>query len=675
MPSEHAGPGERFSFELSFSESPHNLSYVTVRDHSFTVSGGIVRKAQRLERPSNIRWRITVEPFGWGDVSLTLPGGRACTATGAICATEQRKLASSPSATVQGPAGLSVADANADENTDATIDFAVMLDRASTLIVTVDYATSNGTATAGSDYTPTSETLTFRPGDVAKTVSVPLLNDAINEGSETMILVLSNASNARIADATATGTITNSDPLQQAWIARFGRTVATEVVDGITDRLSSKRKRSEVRIAGVTLERNGATWVEKAIEDGEEHGDALEHDRTMSAHELLVQSAFRLQGEADRPGGTAWTAWGRFSSASFEGETEGVRLSGDVTTGLLGADIGTDDWIAGIALSSAKGDGPFSLTSSMASNRSSGTVDSALTSVHPYGQVQVTERVALWGVGGYGTGDMTIKQDSASPIKTDIDMRMAAAGVRGTVLETSSGDAVDLVLKTDALWLRTTSDATAEMVGARARVTRLRLMLDASRGFEVGVGAMLTPSIEAGLRRDGGDAEEGTGFEVGAGLRYQGAGITIEGAVRTLVAHDDTAYEEWGASGSIRIDPGTAGRGLSLTIAPTWGNAASEAEQLWSARDASGLVRNAEFEAEQRLDAEVGYGFRAPQGFGLVTPYAGLALADSASRTLRTGLRWNASQSATLGLEATREENGAESAPANAIMLRAAIRF
>ena len=178
----------------------------------------------------------------------------------------------------------------------------------------------------------------------------------------------------------------------------------------------------------------------------------------MSAHDLLVQSAFRLQGEADRPGGTAWTAWGRFSRASFEGETEGVRLSGDVTTGLLGADIGTDDWIAGIALSSAKGDGPFRLTGSMASNRSSGTVDSALTSVHPYGQVQVTERVALWGVGGYGAGGMTIEQDGASPIKTDIDMAMAAAGVRGTVLETGSGDALDLVLKTDALWLRTTSD-------------------------------------------------------------------------------------------------------------------------------------------------------------------------------------------------------------------------
>ena len=99
-----------------------------------------------------------------------------------------------------------------------------------------------------------------------------------------------------------------------------------------------------------------------------------------------------------------------------------------------------------------------------------------------------------------------------------------------------------------------------------------------------------TPSIEGGLRRDAGDAEEGTGFELGAGLRYQGDGITIEGTVRTLVAHNDSAYEEWGASGAIRIDPGAGGRGLSLTVAPTWGNAASEADQLWTTGNARGLV-------------------------------------------------------------------------------------
>ena len=79
---------------------------------------------------------------------------------------------------------------------------------------------------------------------------------------ETMTLTLSNASNARITDGTATGTIENSDPLQQAWIARFGRTVASEVVNGITDRLASPRGGSHIRIGGISLEQSGSTWTE-----------------------------------------------------------------------------------------------------------------------------------------------------------------------------------------------------------------------------------------------------------------------------------------------------------------------------------------------------------------------------------------------------------------------------
>ena len=395
----------------------------------------------------------------------------------------------------------------------------------------------------------------------------------------------------------------------------------------------------------------------------------------MSGHELLMQSAFRLQSESDGPGGASWTAWGRFSSALFEGETDGVELSGDVTTGLLGADVGTDHWIAGVALSAAKGDGPFALTGKKPSSRKSGTGDSALTSVHPYAQVQATDRLALWAIGGYGTGDMTIAQDGDSPMKTAIDMSMAAIGARGTVLDAGAGDALDLAVRTDALWLRTTSDATSQMAKADATVTRLRLIIDASRGFAMGMDATLTPSIEAGVRRDAGDAEEGTGLELGAGLSYQGAGISVEGKVRTLIAHDDDAYEEWGASASVRVEPGSDGRGMSLTITPTWGSAASEAEQLWGAGDASKLVGSETFEAKTHLDTEVGYGIGGPLGMGTLTPYAGLSLADGAERTLRAGLRWKASRSATVALEAERQNEGAEASPTNALMLRAQVRF
>ena len=88
-----------------------------------------------------------------------------------------------------------------------------------------------------------------------------------------------------------------------------------------------------------------------------------------------------------------------------------------------------------------------------------------------------------------------------------------------------------------------------------------------------------------------------------------------------------------------------------------------------------GLVRAGDFEANSRLEAALGYGVGAPHGPGLVTPYAGFALSDGAHRALRTGVRWNASQSAAVSLEASREGQGSGEAPTNALALRAEVRW
>ena len=82
--------------------------------------------------------------------------------------------------------------------------------------------------------------------------------------------------------------------------------------------------------------------------------------------------------------------------------------------------------------------------------------------------------------------------------------------------------------------------------------------------------------------------------------------------MRGLVARKESGYEEWGASASVRIDPGTSGRGLSLSITPTWGAASSGIEQLWDLEHTRGLAEDGEFEGEGRLNAELGYGFGVP---------------------------------------------------------------
>ena len=209
MPASHTG-GE-FTFGLAFSENVE-LSYVTLRDTAFAVTGGEVKTAQRQQQGSNQAWNITVEPDGQGTVTITLPETTDCNASGAICTGDGRPLSHSLSATVAGPAGIpavSVSDASAAEG-DA-VAFTVSLSAASSRQVTVDYATSDGTATSGTDFTAESGTLTFAANETSKTVSVATTDDSVDEEDETFTLTLSSPANATLGDATATGTINDDD--------------------------------------------------------------------------------------------------------------------------------------------------------------------------------------------------------------------------------------------------------------------------------------------------------------------------------------------------------------------------------------------------------------------------------------------------------------------------------
>ena len=100
-PATHDGSSE-FTFEIEFSEE-FGLGYAILRDHAFNVTGGSVETAQRTDKPSNISWRITVEPQGAGDVTIELPATTDCGATGAICTGDGRKLSNPLSFTVSGP--------------------------------------------------------------------------------------------------------------------------------------------------------------------------------------------------------------------------------------------------------------------------------------------------------------------------------------------------------------------------------------------------------------------------------------------------------------------------------------------------------------------------------------------------------------------------------------------
>ena len=103
VPASHDGSAA-FTFELRFSEE-FPLSFRTLRDHAFMVTGGDVVKARRLEAGKNVRWEITVQPSGNADVTVSLPVTTDCSGQGAICAGDSRKLSSALEITVPGSGG------------------------------------------------------------------------------------------------------------------------------------------------------------------------------------------------------------------------------------------------------------------------------------------------------------------------------------------------------------------------------------------------------------------------------------------------------------------------------------------------------------------------------------------------------------------------------------------
>ena len=98
----HHGASNVFAFDIRFSEE-FPLSYETLKFHAFSVTGGEVLKAQRMDKPSNIPWRITVRPDSNGDVTIVLPVTTDCADDGAICTEDGRKLSTRLELTVSGP--------------------------------------------------------------------------------------------------------------------------------------------------------------------------------------------------------------------------------------------------------------------------------------------------------------------------------------------------------------------------------------------------------------------------------------------------------------------------------------------------------------------------------------------------------------------------------------------
>ena len=215
VPAEHDGKTP-FSILLRLSETAATLSQPP-RAASFRVRQG---RLQRVERAGVDLWRVWLKPVTMHDLQVTLEGGRGCAETGAVCTRDGRALQNTVKAMVGEQLRIFTWSTFSMEGRETHIEMLVELSRTGGVEepVTVDWETADGTtegyelvepgrrvrypaspATAGADYTATSGTLTFAPGEWSKFLQVPVLDDAIEEGTEYFLIRFSNPQGAIVA--------------------------------------------------------------------------------------------------------------------------------------------------------------------------------------------------------------------------------------------------------------------------------------------------------------------------------------------------------------------------------------------------------------------------------------------------------------------------------------------
>ena len=473
-----------------------------------------------------------------------------------------------------------------------------------------------------------------------------------------------------------TGSITNTDPLQRDWLARFGRTAASDAIAAVTARLETPRSAgSHLTLGGHRVPLGGSGTVGA----GEGHPPTLPGGsggllpwsedpyagttRSMTTRELLMGTSFRaVVGDGAGP---QFTSWGQGASVSgFSGTVPGLSLRGESATGAVGMDYESGDLLTGFAMVHSLGEG----TAEGSGRRYA--MGSTVATALPYLRMRLSDRVSVWSLAGSGTGHLTLDLDdgAAERYRADLTMRLAAAGMKTELLTPTEAGGFALALKADAFWVRTESDVVSapgvgNLAASRADASRVRAVLDGSRTFALAGGATLTPNLELGVRHDGDDAETGTGVELGAGLGYAdpSRGLDMTLRVHGLAVHVEDGHGEWGVSGSLRLAPGVAGRGFSMSLTPSYGADPGGSGRLWMQPGPADLAANGDGPMSSRFDAEVGYGIGVFGGGYTGTPNVGFGLSDTA-REVRMGWRLNAAgrvgRDFEVRLDVTRREEG-----------------
>ena len=489
-------------------------------------------------------------------------------------------------------------------------------------------------------------------------------------GITTAVYGVTDTASGRTLTPAASFTVTVVEPestlntveiraINEVFVSELATTMTGQTSSAITQRIAQTRAGSGggVTLAGQSSFADLATTHGKAMTEG-----------TSDMKSLLNGSGFALPLNAVGGGIGVYSPafWGSGGYEEISGEsdlTDGkLDWDGDVSSFSVGVDAHLrNNFLGGVAITRNEADLEYDVTNDVDKS----DYELTMTSINPYLGWRVGQ-LDLWATLGYGTGDLEITDNGNAgesiDSDSDVDMRSIAGGGGGQIMSLGNGGVLRLKGEVSQTWIDVDGDRATNIRSLDVDVNRVRVSLEARQPWAISHATKLQSTLEVGARHDGGDGETGTGIELNAGLRYHNQRVTLEGNIHTLLGRED--YDEWGISGTIILQSGQDGQGLSLSMSPGYGE--DGGQPLWD----NGLPKDSLTEPDygMRLNTRIGYGISAPHGWdGMLTPYSEMTLGTTNS--YRLGIGWETNR---YGLDLVGEHRqGGE----NAALVKGEIRF
>lgn len=308
----------------------------------------------------------------------------------------------------------------------------------------------------------------------------------------------------------------------------------------------------------------------------------------------------------------SFSGWGTVDFRNFEGD----GYDGNASAFFLGLDVKVSPYVLlGAAVGHNRSESDYSYGSATQ------TLETTVTSVLPYVSYKPNPRAIAWGVVGRGAGEATTTVHNANSESSDLTMNL---GMFGASARFASRGATQFGIRGDAAFASlATDDGNGAADDLDAGVNRLRIGAEAMHVIGMADDSTVTPYGEVNLRYDGGDGVTGSGLELAGGVRIMANAFSLDARGHMVAAHSAEDFSESGVTLMATLNPSHGMTGLSMSLAPSWGETTRSQSLVWADSATGSLPFSTGFGSQNgfAMNANIGYGFLINRDRHLMKPY------------------------------------------------------